>query len=200
MFGADHVYRMDVRQMLPLYLDRNADVTVAAVPVPVPIERASDFGIISAAADGRVRGFSEKPQVATPMAGDPARAYASMGNYLFRTFHALAQARERNEHDFGRHIFPRLVSSQRIYAYDFGRNRTPGVRDYEEPAYWRDIGTMDIYFAAHQDVLGREPRFNLFNPNWNVRSSDYQGKVTRIVDSDIHGCMIGDRVLIKGDA
>jgi glucose-1-phosphate adenylyltransferase len=199
VFGADHVYRMDVRQMLDFHRATNAHVTVAALPVP--IEQASRFGLIEAAGGGRVRAFVEKPEKPPAIPGDPTRAYASMGNYLFDTdvlVQALRDAKERNESDFGRHILPRLSQTHRVHAYDFGSNRVPGVREYEEQGYWRDVGTIDSYFDANQDVLGAEPRFNLFNSHWQIGSSNYQGPTARIVDGNIRNCMIGSGTLIKG--
>jgi len=199
VFGADHVYRMDVRQMLDFHRATNAHVTVAALPVP--LEQASRFGLIEAADDGRVRAFVEKPDKPPATPGDPTRAYASMGNYLFDTdvlVQALRDAKERNESDFGRHILPRLSQTHRVHAYDFGSNRVPGVREYEEQGYWRDVGTIESYFDANQDVLGAEPRFNLFNSHWQIGSSNYQGPTARIVDGNIRNCMIGGGTLIKG--
>jgi glucose-1-phosphate adenylyltransferase len=199
VFGADHIYRMDVRQMIDSHMDNHADVTVAALPVP--IGTASAFGVIDARADGRIRGFLEKPAEPPAMPNDPTRAYASMGNYVFTTkalISALLDANRRGEKDFGRDILPRLISTDRIYAYDFSSNRVPGVRDYEELAYWRDVGTIDAYYAAHQDLLGREPRLNLFNPQWRIGSSNYQGPSPRIMDAQISNSVIGSGSLILG--
>jgi glucose-1-phosphate adenylyltransferase len=199
VFGADHVYRMDVQQMVRFHRGTGAQVTVAALPVP--IEQASRLGVIDAAGDGRIRAFLEKPEQPPAMSGDAHRAYASMGNYLFDTevlVQALREAKDRGESDFGRHILPRLLRTCRVYAYDFTANRVPGIRDYEERAYWRDVGTIDTYFAANQDVLGAEPRFNLFNSHWRIGSSNYQGPTARIIDGSIANCMIGGGTLVKG--
>jgi glucose-1-phosphate adenylyltransferase len=170
VFAADHVYRMDVRQMVDFHRARKADATVAAVAVP--IEKASSFGIVGARPDGRVQEFQEKPRHAMPIAHDPTRAYASMGNYLFEPSileRALEEAAQRGETDFGRDIMPRLCQSARVYAYDFAENRVPGVQDFEEPAYWRDVGTLTALAAAQQDATGQRPRFNLWNRRWPIR-------------------------------
>jgi glucose-1-phosphate adenylyltransferase len=199
VFGADHIYRMDVRQMVEFHEEKSAHASVAAIPVPLDIARG--FGIIDTAADGRITGFLEKPAVPPPMPGDPTRAYGSMGNYLFDTnvlVEALLEAKQRGETDFGTHILPRLINTHRIYAYNFADNRIPGIRDYEEPAYWRDVGTLDAYYAAHRDVLGEEQRFNLFNPQWFINSSNYQGPSPRIVNGEIEDAVIGAGSLIKG--
>ena len=170
VFAADHIYRMDVRQMVDFHRDRKADVTVSAVAVP--IEKASSFGIMSTQADGLVREFREKPQRATPMPHNPARAYASMGNYLFDPAvleTVLIEARSRGDTDFGRDILPRLCHQGRVYAYDFADNNVPGVQEFEEPAYWRDVGTISALAAAQQDAMGHRPRFNLWNRRWPIR-------------------------------
>jgi len=199
VFGADHVYRMDLRQMIDFHRDSGAAASVAALRVPV--EQASAFGVIAVDQDGRIRDFVEKPQNPPTMPGDPTHCLVSMGNYLFNSdvlVKALHQSNERGENDFGRHILPRLIRSHRVYAYDFSTNHVPGLREYEEQDYWRDVGTIDAYFDANQDVLGAEPRFNLFNPRWMVTSSNYQGPNAKIVDGTIRNCMLGAGVLIKG--
>jgi glucose-1-phosphate adenylyltransferase len=198
VFGADHVYRMDVNPMIGFHLEREADVTVAALPIP--LDQSQSFGIIAADPDGRIRAFEEKPQQATPMATDPTRAYASMGNYLFSSaclVRALREAHKQGETDFGKHVLPRMLESHRVFAYDFGLSGIPGVKNHEEPAYWRDVGTIDAYFEAHRDVLGAEPRFDLFNPQWPVFSSNYQGPVARIIRGDIDNSLIGAATMIQ---
>lgn len=170
VFAADHVYRMDVRQMVAFHRAKKADVTVAAVSVPVA--KASSFGIVCTQADGRVREFREKPLQPPPLPHDPARAYASMGNYLFQPEvleKALLEARNRGETDFGRDVLPRLCAQTRMFAYDFSSNQVPGVQEFEEPAYWRDVGTLSALAAAQQDALGHRPRFNLWNRRWPIR-------------------------------
>jgi glucose-1-phosphate adenylyltransferase len=172
VFAADHVYRMDVRQMVEFHRSRGADATVAAVSVPV--EKASSFGIVCTQPDARVREFHEKPRHATPVPHDPARAYASMGNYLFEPRvleRALEEGALRGDTDFGRDMLPRLCRSARVYAYDFAENRIPGLQEFEEPAYWRDVGTLTALAAAQQDAMGHRPRFNLWNRRWPIRGA-----------------------------
>lgn len=199
VFGADHVYRMDIGQMVEFHLAHKADVTVAAIPVP--LGQASAFGIIDADAQGRIREFREKPAQPPSMPGDPSRAYASMGNYVFNTdvlIDALNQAKAKDEHDFGRHLLPRMIHTHRVFAYDFATNRVPGVQSYEEQAYWRDVGTIDAYFEAHQDMLGDEPRFNVFNPQWRIGSSNYQGPSARVLRARVENTILGAGTLLKG--
>lgn len=167
VFAADHVYRMDVRQMIDFHEARDADVTVAAVPVL--LEQASGFGVVEVDGDGKILKFVEKPREPTPLPGNPQRCLASMGNYLFRPGvlrRALAECAARGEHDFGGHVLPRLVATHRIYAYDFSTNVVPGRRAHEEPGYWRDVGTVEGYVEAHRDLLGPRPRFCLDNHHW----------------------------------
>jgi len=170
VFAADHVYRMDVGQMVGFHNSVNADVTVAAVPVPV--EKAGAFGIIEAGPAGEIRQFQEKPRFACSIPDDPSHAYASMGNYLFNpdVLVGLLQAASlTGGTDFGRDILPRLPGRCRIYAYNFGKNYVPGVQAHEEHAYWRDVGTLDALSAAQSDILGAAPLFDLSNPHWPIR-------------------------------
>ncbi|MBK7354938.1 glucose-1-phosphate adenylyltransferase [Propionivibrio sp.] len=199
VFGADHIYRMDVRQMIDFHHQSSAHVSVAAIPIP--LAEASAFGIIDADGAGRIKGFLEKPKTPPPMVSDPSRAYGSMGNYLFDTevlLTALREAKERGEHDFGHNILPRLIKTHNVYAYNFANNRVPGVADYEEQAYWRDVGTIDAYYDAHRDAMGEQPRFKLFNPQWVVNSSNYQGPSARILSGHIENTALGPGSLIRG--
>ena len=197
VFGADHVYRMDVNQMIGFHVEREADVTVATQPIP--IEQSASFGIISADPDGRIREFQEKPERAAPIPGDPTHAYGSMGNYLFSSaclVRALREAHRHGESDFGKHVLPRMLETHRVFAYDFARNEIPGLKPYEESGYWRDVGTIDAYFEAHRDVLGAEPRFDLFNPQWPMYSSNYQGPVARVIGGEIENSLLGAATVV----
>jgi glucose-1-phosphate adenylyltransferase len=198
VFGADHVYRMTVREMARFHHERNADVTISALPVP--LAEASGFGVIATDAEGRVVEFQEKPLKPKPMPGDPDRAFASMGNYIFTTdvlLGAVRKACEAGDKDFGRHVLPRLMRTHRVFAYDFSTNRVPGLRPYEEPAYWRDVGTIEQYYAANLDTLGLEPRLNLFNQRWPILSRDYQGPIAHIVKASIENSDIAAGSLVN---
>jgi glucose-1-phosphate adenylyltransferase len=198
VFGADHVYRMNVREMARFHHERNADVTISALPVP--LAEASGFGVIATDAEGRVVEFQEKPLKPKPMPGDPDRAFASMGNYIFTTdvlLGAVRKACEAGDKDFGRHVLPRLMRTHRVFAYDFSTNRVPGLRPYEEPAYWRDVGTIEQYYAANLDTLGLEPRLNLFNQRWPILSRDYQGPIAHIVKASIENSDIAAGSLVN---
>ncbi|MCA2977830.1 MAG: NTP transferase domain-containing protein, partial [Myxococcaceae bacterium] len=165
VFGADHVYVMDVRQMLDFHLAREADCTVAVLPVP--IEEGSQFGILDVAPDGRVKAFVEKPKNPPPMPGDPTRCLASMGNYVFRTDALVTEVvqdarNEQSAHDFGKSILSFMHQRANVYAYDFFTNVVPG-QGQRERGYWRDVGTLDAYFQCNMDLVAVEPVFNLYN-------------------------------------
>lgn len=198
VFGADHIYRMDIRQMMDFHLANDADVTVAARPVPV--KEASSFGVIQTDADNRIVGFQEKPENPTPMPTDPTRAYVSMGNYIFSKdvlINALVEAQQKKHHDFGAHILPDLVKSGKLFAYDFATNTIPGTRPYEETGYWRDVGTIKALFDAHMDMLGEEPSFELNNLQWPIYPSGQKAPASKILKAEIINSMISEGVTIK---
>jgi glucose-1-phosphate adenylyltransferase len=166
----------------------------------VPLDQVSNFGIIETDRSGRISGFQEKPKQAKPMPNNPQRAYASMGNYLFRAdvlSAALEEAHKHGETDFGHHVLPRLSKTHRVFAYDFATNEVPGTKPYEETGYWRDVGTLDAYFDAHLDVLGMEPRFDAFNPQWPIYSSHYQGPTARVVRGELDNVLLGAATIIS---
>src|SRR6185295_15197752 len=154
IFGGDHMYKMDVGQMLDFHVDAGAAVTVACVPVPVA--EASAFGVLEVDDANRVIGFQEKPSQPRELPGRPGWALASMGNYVFTTGHLIAElerdgADPDSSHDFGRDILPALVG-RGLYAYDFTRNEIPGQHEHER-GYWRDVGTIGSYWQANMDLL-----------------------------------------------
>lgn len=169
VLAADHVYRMDLRQMAAFHLQHHADVTVAAAVVAT--SDAGQFGVLDVDADARIVDFQEKPARPAGLKDDPSHALVSMGNYLFepgRLARALAAAAPGSAFDFGRDVIPALVRGGRAFAYDFRQNAVPGVAATEEPAYWRDVGTLQAYFAAQEDAEGATPRFALDNPAWPI--------------------------------
>jgi glucose-1-phosphate adenylyltransferase len=197
IFGADHIYRMDIRQMMDFHIEREALVTVAARPVP--IEQASSFGVIVTDAAGRIVGFQEKPKKPTPMPTDPTRAYVSMGNYIFNKeilLEALGKAQRKKQHDFGAHVIPDLVETGKVFAYDFATNTISGTMPYEEEGYWRDVGTIAAIFDAHMDMLGNAPLFELDNRQWPIHPSGYEGPATKILRGDIRNSMIAEGCVI----
>ncbi|NBC14935.1 MAG: glucose-1-phosphate adenylyltransferase [Gammaproteobacteria bacterium] len=201
VFGADHIYRMDIQQMIDAHKAREADVSIAALPVP--IEDARSFGVIAADSHGRIEAFQEKPARPSPLPEDPNSAYASMGNYVFSTqvlIDALYDAQQAGETDFGSHVLPRLLESgKRLFAYDFACNVVPGIKPYETRVYWRDVGNIDAYFNAHKDVLGAEPVFDAFNSNWPIYSSNYQGPVARVLGGRLDNTLLGAATVVHGN-
>jgi len=199
IFGADHIYRMDINQMIAFHREREADVTVAARPMP--IADASNYGILGVDAESRVVDFDEKPRRPKPMPDTPERAYASMGNYLFSRQALLdallADARRSTDHDFGKTIIPELVPSGRVFAYDFQTNEVPGVKPYEELGYWRDIGTLEAYWQSHMDLLGESPRFDLDNRYWPIRAGRHNGPPARIIGGEVDNAQIAEGSLVK---
>lgn len=200
IFGADHIYRMDINQMVAFHLENSAEVTVAALPVPVA--EASSFGVIQVNEAQRILGFEEKPAHPKPMPNDPDHAYSSMGNYLFETEllvqTLLEDSRRSTEHDFGRTIIPELFSQRRVFAYDFLKNDVPGVKPYEEQGYWRDVGTLRAYWEAHMDLLGPTPKFDLQNSEWRILGEVYDGPPARVIAGDIQNALIGEGSRIEG--
>ena len=169
VFGADHIYRMDVRQMVEHHLATNAGVTVAAIPVS--LDAAKSFGVIESAQGSRIKAFHEKSSSPPPMPGDPTRCLASMGNYVFTTqtlIDIVTPAGEDDAYtDLGAHIIPALTASGDAHVYDFSTNVVPGQHDREK-GYWRDVGTIDSYFDANMDLLSPLPVFDLYNARWPV--------------------------------
>jgi len=200
IFGADHIYRMNIREMLEFHMHKRSQATIAAIPVP--LEQAGEFGVIQAAADGAVVGFHEKRSDAPPIPEDPGRVFASMGNYVFSTNLLLrelyADAQDpTSTHDFGRDILPSLVGRAPMFAYDFQTNRIPGDPMFQEP-YWRDVGTIDAYYDASMDLRAVTPALNLYNRQWPLRTAGYsdppakfifdqQGRRGQSVDSIVSG-------------
>jgi len=172
VFGADHIYRMDPRQMVEQHIQSGAGVTVAAIPVGY--EEAKQFGVIEADADGKILAFHEKSSNPPTMAGDPTRCLASMGNYVFNTktlIDIVSPSGDDDQHtDIGGHIIPALTANGVAYVYDFSQNVVPG-QDEREKGYWRDVGTIDSYYDANMDLLAPVPVFNLYNDLWPVYTS-----------------------------
>jgi glucose-1-phosphate adenylyltransferase len=173
VFGADHIYRMDPRQMVEQHVASGAGVTVAGIRAP--LSEADQFGVIEVADDGRrISAFREKPKDARGLPGAPDQVFASMGNYVFRTDTlieavSLDAKDEGSKHDLGGNIIPMLVERGAAEVYDFADNDVPGATDRDR-AYWRDVGTIDAYYDAHMDLTSVHPVFNLYNYAWPILS------------------------------
>jgi glucose-1-phosphate adenylyltransferase len=202
VFGADHIYRMHVGHMIRFHRKKKADLTVAMLPVPV--SEASGFGIAKVEEDDTIIEWKEKPAEPPEMPGRPGWSYSSMGNYIFEPGALVNVLRrvadEGLEPDFGKTILPLMVDDPeyRVAAYDFHRNEVPGVKGYEEKAYWRDVGTLQTYWSAHMDLLGPEPRFDLNNRLWPIHSQAYHRSSPRVLSGTIEDSSLGVGSLVSG--
>jgi len=167
VLAGDHVYKMDYLKMLRFHQEKDATVTLAAIEVP--LEDGRRFGIVAVDDTDRVTGFAEKPVQPPAMPGQPHMALASMGIYVFNS-DVLVRALEADaadpasRHDFGRNIIPSLIPGGRMYAYPFYDENKKAAK------YWRDIGTLDAYFEANMDLCQVNPEFNLYDPEWPLRT------------------------------
>ncbi len=181
VFGADHIYRQNIREMIEFHEQKRAHVTVAAIPVDRKF--AKDFGVLETQHGGRITGFIEKDPNAPSMPDDPSQVYASMGNYIFSTDMLLKmveedQLDENSSHDFGRDILPKAIGNAEIFAYNFMTNKIPGEPEGKLP-YWRDVGTLDAYYDANMDIRAIDPELNLFNSAWPLRTAGYSSPPTK---------------------
>jgi len=193
VFGADHIYRMDVRQMLDFHIAQKADCTVAAIPVP--IEDASSFGVITADGSGRMVDFQEKPKSPKPMIGDPSKVLASMGNYLFSTEALVREivrdAGKDSAHDFGKSIISEMFTKTKVSVYDFATNKVPG-QGPKEMGYWRDVGDLDTYYEANLGLVDVDPAFSLYNESWPIFTApNHTGAPAKFVFANVAEKRVG---------
>jgi len=202
VFGADHVYRMDPRQMVQQHIDTGAAVTVAGIPMPR--REAHQFGVIEVAEDGeKIAKFLEKPQDPPGIPGNEEQSYASMGNYVFTTADLIEALRidasdEGSVHDMGGNIIPMMTAAGSAYVYDFHKNVVPGSTDRDH-AYWRDVGTLDAYHDAHMDMVSVHPVFNLYNRQWPILSTPPALPPAKFVEGGTaNDSMVGAGSIIAG--
>ena len=204
VLAGDHVYKMDYQKMLRFHIDMAAEVTLAAIEVP--IEDGHRFGIVAVDETERVTGFLEKPKDPPPIPGQTAMALASMGIYVFDSDVLISAleadaARPDSHHDFGKNIIPALIDRGRIYSYAFYDENKKAAK------YWRDVGTIDAYYEAQMDLCTVNPEFNMYDPEWPLRTYMPQAPPAKFVfaedwrrgeaeDSLIsHGCIVsGSRI------
>ncbi len=211
VFGADHVYRMDPRQMIAQHLDGGAAATVAGIRVPR--SEASAFGVIKTGPDGRqVEAFLEKPPDPPGLHDSPDETFVSMGNYLFSTDVLLDALRtdaedSSSKHDMGGNIMPMMVDQGLAQVYDFQSNDVPGAAP-TDTGYWRDVGTLDSYYDAHMDLCALVPAFNLYNHEWPILTHipphppakfvhEDDGRVGRAVNSVVSNGVIVSGALVR---
>jgi glucose-1-phosphate adenylyltransferase len=205
VFGSDHVYHMDVNQMIGYHLEQGSEITVATIPMP--INCCSQFGTVVIDDTWRIRQFEEKTPFPTPIPDRPDQALVSMGNYIFNTDILLEELEQDaldadSSHDFGRDILPRTYSRRRMYAYDFQANQ---IADMEGPNhYWRDVGTIESYYLANMDLNNPLSHLNLDNPTWPLRAIHHQGLPAKVRGdlSGKTGCVensiLGDSSVVAG--
>jgi len=187
VFGADHIYQMDVCQMLDFHREAGADVTVAVIPVPAA--EMDQFGIVDCDADRRIVGFHEKPAVETD---GPGTRLASMGLYVFDCAALVREVtsdaeRTDSAHDFGKDVLPRMVENgSRVMAYDFSTNTIPDMHDGQR-GYWRDVGSIDMYWQTSEDLISITPQLNLYNSRWPMLSAFYPHPPAKFVFADEEG-------------
>lgn len=199
VFGADHIYRMNIKEMLAFHKKRDADVTISCLPTPR--SEASAFGIVDVDEDLRITGFTEKPANPQGIPYNPDFSFVSMGNYIFKT-EVLIEALEKDAasstsaHDFGKDIIPQLINNSNVVAYDYNKNRLPGLRADEEKGYWRDVGTLESFYQAHMDLLGDSPKLNLANRKWPVYSASFECPSTKVNNATVKNSLIGEGCII----
>lgn len=175
VFGADHIYRMDIRQMIAHHIQKGAAVTVSALPVPRV--SASEFGVMEVTENWQVTAFHEKPEDPVSIPGQPEMSLISMGNYIFDSRILIEELRKNAQDtstgaDFGRDILPIMLEQYPVFAYDFRTNEIPG-EPVQNRGYWRDVGTIDAYWEASMDLRAVSPCLNLYNRQWPVHTATY---------------------------
>ena len=210
IFGGDHIYKMDVSQMIGYHVMNKADITLAALEVPQ--EEARRFGIFSVDEDFRVTDFAEKPQNPMTIPGRDT-CFASMGNYIFSTkklIQVLKDGKKKHDDlDFGKHVIPMMLANgDQVYAYNFLDNQIPGMRPGEK-GYWKDVGTIDSYYDANMELVNVEPQLNLYNYKWPIITNqgnfppaktvfDEDGRRGQNLDSYVCGGCITSGSVVRG--
>jgi glucose-1-phosphate adenylyltransferase len=201
ILAGDHVYKMDYQKMLRFHQEKDAAVTLAAIEVPIDDGRR--FGVVAVDDADRVTGFLEKPANPPAIAGEPHLALASMGIYVFNS-DVLIQALEADaadpasQHDFGKNIIPLLIPHGRMFAYPFYDENKKAAK------YWRDIGTLDAYFDANMDLCQVNPEFNLYDPEWPMRTYMPQAPPAKFVFAEdsrrgqAHDSLISPGCIVSG--
>ena len=182
ILSGDHIYKMDYGPMLAAHVERDADMTISCLEVPLE-EAANDFGVMQVDRSLRIIGFQEKPAEPVPIPGEPDLCLASMGNYIFSTeflFDVLKRdaGLEGSDHDFGKDIIPSLIGENTLYAYPF---RDPVTR---KRAYWRDVGNLDAFWDANMELLGITPELNLYDLEWPILTAQAQLPPAKFVFDD----------------
>ncbi len=194
ILAGDHVYKMNYGHMIGFHEEKGADMTVACISMPK--ETSVDFGVIEVDKGQHVRGFQEKPKEPKTIPGRPNEIFASMGIYLFNKDILLKEldldAHSVSDHDFGKNVIPQMLRNKRkVYVYNF-------VDENNQPKYWRDIGTRDAYYQANMDILGPNPKFDLFDKSWPVRTFHEQYPPIKVISTPSGPGAIVDSMISGG--
>ena len=208
VFGGDHIYKMDVSKMLDYHIERDADLTISAIPIP--IEQASEYGIMEVDENWRLTGFIEKPKFKPKhIPKDETKCLASMGNYIFKKDELITELIEDSKqqdsnHDFGKNIIPKMLEAgKKVYVYDFARNEFTGMEESER-GYWRDVGTIDAYWQANMDLLAYDPELNLYSKEWPLRTFNYNYPPAKFIWEEVErrgmatNSMVSEGCVISG--
>ncbi len=164
ILSGDHIYKMDYRKMIAFHLERQADLTVAAIRMDRSLSK--EFGVIEVDENWRIVGFQEKPEEPKPIPEDSGGILASMGIYVFHTEllarRLIEDARSDSSHDFGKDIIPMMIRKDQVFAFDFR------LGDFGGTGYWRDVGTIDAYYEANMDLIAVTPQLNLYDSQWPI--------------------------------
>jgi glucose-1-phosphate adenylyltransferase len=184
VLAGDHVYKMDYGPFLAEHAQRQADLTVSCVEMPIE-EAAGQMGVMTVDEDWRVISFDEKPENPNPVPGKPGICLASMGNYIFNTEFLYEQVIKdadtpNTQHDFGRNIIPSIIEDYRVYAYPFRDPKTG------EQAYWRDVGTLDAFWEANMELVSVTPQLSLYDQQWPIYTHQWQAAPAKFVHDDEH--------------
>lgn len=201
VLAGDHIYKMDYREMLDEHISSGADLTIGAIETD--IKDANQFGVLAVSADNRVTEFAEKPERPSHMPGKTDKALASMGIYIFNSKFLYDQlihdhGRLETQNDFGRNIIPELIITRKVMAHQFQD------REFDRPAYWRDVGTLDAFWQANLELIGVVPPLNLYDKAWPIRTFASQSPPAKFVFDSEERCgvavnsMISDGCIISG--
>ena len=179
ILSGDHVYKMDYGGFLAFHAEKDSDMTVCCIEVPIA-EAAGQFGVMTVDETGRVIEFNEKPEHPAPIPGKDGICLASMGNYVFNTEFLYEQVIKdadtpESDHDFGKNIIPSIIDKYRIFAYPF---RDP---ETQEQAYWRDVGTLDAYWEANMELVSVLPKLDLYDREWPILTHQTQSPPAKFV-------------------
>jgi glucose-1-phosphate adenylyltransferase len=209
VLAGDHIYKMDYGNMLAFHVQRNADLTIGCIPVA--IDQAKAFGVMAIDEAQRITAFAEKPKTPQAMPNDPTRALASMGIYIFNRDYLIEKLKKDSEnslseHDFGKNIIPQAIGTDQVFAFPFVETRQRQIDEdpqgraihsaEKQPAYWRDVGTIDAFWESNLELIGVVPELNLYDEEWPIWTYQEQLPPAKFVfdDEDRRGMAVDSMV------